>query len=163
MLRKCAVATLLLSAVVAGFLISQPFPTSAGLDGPLATAASAPRLAVGVRPVVFRRPAGNVTLGTVGISDAFVSVFALNADGTWAGLPNANGAPSFICYSLNPPANNTFGEWRFDPRIPAVNLYGLDGAPLATLNGLSPRAPAPQAGAISGWHCGPAPGWTFLP
>jgi hypothetical protein len=108
-------------------------------------------------------PAARLTLGTVGLTDAFTSVFALNDDGTWVGLPNNQGAPSFICYSLVPPVNFTYGTWRYDPRIPAVNFYGPDRSPLATLNGFNLSAPVPQSGAVSGWHCGPAPGWSFIP
>jgi hypothetical protein len=103
------------------------------------------------------------TLGTVGITDNFVSVFALNSNRTWVGLPNANGAPSFIAYSLFPPVSYTAGYWRYDPRIPAVNLYGTDGTALATLNGLAPGIPTVQYGTITGWHAGPTPTWSFLP
>jgi hypothetical protein len=118
-----------------------------------------------VRPAAwgYGPPAAPVTLGTVGLTDLFTSVFALNSDGTWVGLPNGMGGHSFICYSQVPPVNYSFGTWRYDPRIPAVNFYGPDRSPLATLNGFNLSAPVPQGGAVSGWHCGPAPGWSFIP
>jgi hypothetical protein len=124
-----------------------------------------PSGALPVRPAQwgYGPPAARVTLGTVGLTDAFTSVFALNGDGTWVGLPNNQGGQSFICYSLSPPVNFSFGTWRFDPRIPAVNFYGPDRSPLATLNGFNLSAPFPQNGAVSGWHCGPTPGWSFIP
>lgn len=110
----------------------------------------------------FRPPVPRRMLGTVGLTDLFTSVFALNDDGTWVGLPNGQGAPSFICYSQVPPVNYSYGTWRYDPRIPAVNFFGPDRSPLATLNGFN-LVPVQQAGAVSGWHCGPAPGWSFIP
>ncbi len=109
------------------------------------------------------QPGYNRTLGTVGITDNFVSVYALNSNGTWVGLRNANGGPSFIAYSLVPPVSYTAGYWTYDPRIPAVNMYGTDGTALATLNGLAPGIPTTQYGTITGWHAGPAPAWSFLP
>ncbi len=102
-------------------------------------------------------------LGTVRLADPFASAFALNGDDTWVGLPNATGGPSFFCYSLEPSIAYVSGAWAFDPRVPAVNLYGPDGAPLATLHGLRPSVRAAQGGAVSGCHCGPAPDWSFLP
>lgn len=122
-----------------------------------------PPIAVSTRPAnLLFAPGAQQTLGTIGLTDASVSVFALNADQTWFGLPNGAGGQSFICFSFNPPVSYTSGIWSYDPRIPAVNLAGPDGTPLATLNGLRP-GPFPQSGAVSGWHCGPAPGWSFLP
>ena len=102
-------------------------------------------------------------IGQLGMTDVFMSIFALNDDNTWVGLPNNQGGQSFICYSLNPPINFSFGTWQFDPRLPAVNLYGPDETPLCTLSGLNPGVAAPQQGAVSGWRCGPSPNWNFLP
>src|SRR5262245_61315432 len=70
-------------------------------------------------PPRFIGPGAPTALGTVGLTDEFTSVFALNSDHTWAGLPNNRGGQSFICYSLFPPINYSFGSWRFDPRVPA--------------------------------------------
>jgi hypothetical protein len=108
-------------------------------------------------------PPARVTLGTVGLTDVLTSVFALNSDGTWVGLPNNQGGQSFICYTMVPPVNYSFGRWRYDPRIGALNLSGPDRTPLATLNGFALGAPFPQSGPVSGWHCGPSPNWSFLP
>ncbi|HZY89587.1 MAG TPA: hypothetical protein VFE78_32495 [Gemmataceae bacterium] len=121
--------------------------------------------ALPVRPAAwgYGPPGASVTLGTVGLTDLFTSVFALNSDGTWVGLRNNLGGQSFICYSQAPPVSYTYGTWRYDARIPAVNFYGPDRAPLATLNGFNLSAPVTQGGAVSGWHCGPAPGWSFIP
>jgi hypothetical protein len=99
----------------------------------------------------------------VGLSDPFMSVYALNPDNTWVGLPNNQGGQSFICYSLNPNVNYFFGTWTWDPRLPAVLVYGPDNTPLATLNGLNPGVRMPQNGGVSGWHVGPPPAWNFLP
>ncbi len=126
--------------------------------------AGAPLAAFPTRPVQWGYgPPARRLLGTVGLTDLFTSVFALNSDGTWVGLPNGWGGQSFICYSQVPPVNYSFGTWRYDPRIPAVNFYGPDRSPLATLNGFNLSAPVAQGGAVSGWHCGPAPGWSFIP
>jgi hypothetical protein len=126
---------------------------------------SRPSGALTVRPAQwgYGPHAARAILGTVGLTDAFTSAFALNGGGTWVGLPNNQGGQSFICYSLSPPVNFSFGTWRYDPRIPAVIFYGPDRSPLATLNGFNLSAPFPQNGAVSGWHCGPAPGWSFIP
>jgi hypothetical protein len=122
--------------------------------------------AFAARPVAWGYgppPGARVTLGTVGLTDVFTSVYALNADGTWVGLPNNTGGQSFICYSLFPSVSYTYGTWRYDPRIPAVNFFGPDRTPLGTLNRLNLSAPVPQGGAVSGWHCGASPGWSFVP
>jgi len=103
------------------------------------------------------------TLGTVAITDNFSSVFALSSDRSWVGLPNRTSGPSFIAFSLYPPVSYTAGYWRYDPRGPAVNLYGTDGTPLASLNGLNPWRPTGQWGFTSAWPVSPSTGWSFLP
>ncbi len=122
------------------------------------------RLAAGMtarlQPVgFFPGPRMRVPLGTVGIADRFASAFALCRDGTWVGLPNLTGGQSFFCYSLIPPASSTSGGWKFDPRIPAVHLYGPDRVPVGTLNGLNPGAPVPQTGVVTGLQCSPPSTW----
>jgi hypothetical protein len=102
-------------------------------------------------------------IGVVSMVDEFASAFALGADGSWAGLPNNRGGQSFICFSLVPNVNYLFGSWTFDPRIAAVHLYGPDSTPLGTLNGVDPRAPAPQSGTVTGLPVGPALVFNFIP
>ncbi len=165
MARLIAFPSLLLLAACAAFVLPGHAWSTPGADGPLL----APRLVADttarLQPVgFFPGPRVRVRLGTVGIADRFGSGFALNSDRTWVGLPNATGGPSFFCYSLIPPVSYTFGAWAFDPRIPAVNLYGPDRTPLGTLNGLDPSVPAAQAGVVTGLQCGPALNrWSFLP
>jgi len=103
------------------------------------------------------------TLGTVAITDNFASVFALNRNHTWAGLPNRTGGASFVAFSLNPPVSYTTGYWRYDPRVPGVTLFGSDGTALASINGLNPRLATGQWGTTSPWPVSPATSWSFLP
>jgi hypothetical protein len=104
-------------------------------------------------------------VGTVALTDNYYSSFALYRNGTWAGLPNwrvSNGGPSFMAYSLSPPINYSAGYWSYDRRVPAVNMYGSNGVPLATFNGLRPRYYPAQWGNTSGWRAGPAPQWSYM-
>lgn len=105
-----------------------------------------------------RRP-----LGTLGVNDPFNSVFQINANNSWVGLPNADGGQSFIAVSLLPTINYYFGTWQFDPRVGIVTFFGPDGAPLATFRGLDPMFPGPQSGRITAWPIGPVTRWSYLP
>jgi hypothetical protein len=95
--------------------------------------------------------------------DEFASVFALNTDNSWMGMPNNRGGQSFICFSLVPNVNYMFGSWDFDPRIITVHFYGPDNTPLATINGLDPRNPGPQSGTVTGLPVGPALAFNYFP
>jgi hypothetical protein len=143
--------------VAADSVVALPLRGEAGPAPPVAA------LPVRLAQWGYGPPPARVTLGTVGLTDVLTSVFALNSDGTWVGLPNNQGGQSFICYSMLPPVNYSFGRWRYDPRIGALNFSGPDRTPLATLNGFNLGAPFPQGGPVSGWHCGPSPNWSFIP
>jgi hypothetical protein len=129
-------------------------PLCAGLSAVAATPTPEPAL-----EQALPRP----TLGTLGLTDRFSSVFALNSNGTWVGLPNGLGAPSFIGYRLSPSVYYTAGTWRYNPATRSVSLYGPDGTYLCTLNGLNPWAPVTQRGTIGGWRLGPTPTWGYIP